>query len=278
MKEKLTFREAQMGAYDVLRFIDKLCKEQGLTYFLAYGSLLGAVRGGGIIPWDDDIDVTMPRPDYDQLVLYCKAHEAELLPFKLFEKTLVPDYPHPIARMSCQNYRIVFKNEKDYGIGLFVDIYPLEGVGNDLESARKQIPHFSHLSSLCFLTSRKKFGRDNTRSNLKMLLKIPAYVWANMWGNDHYIQKIDRLCRRHSYGTSRYVSVLAQPWHQHGMENKNIHERSWYEPMKVRFENGEFPIPRGYDEILKMGYGDYMTPPPENQRQTHHDYDTYHIK
>lgn len=278
MKEKLTFREAQLGAYDVLKFIDKVCSEQGFTYFLAYGSMLGAVRNGGIIPWDDDIDVIMPRPDYDRLIEYCRKYEAELTPFKLFEKSLVPTYPHPIARMSSQNYWIDFANEQDYGIGLFVDIYPLEGVGNDLEAARKRIPHFSHLSSLCFLTSRKKFGTDNTHSRLKMLLKVPAFIWANIWGNSHYIQKIDTLCKKYSFEESRYVSVLAQPWHQYGKENKNIHERSWYEPVRMQFEDREFPVPKGYDEILKMGYGDYMTLPPENQRQTHHTYDTYRIK
>ena len=98
--KKLTFREAQLGAFEVLRFIDKLCTEQQLTYFLMYGSLIGAIRDKGIIPWDDDIDVMMPRPDYDRLVRYCAGHEKEMAPFKLFENSLVPQYPHPIARMS----------------------------------------------------------------------------------------------------------------------------------------------------------------------------------
>lgn len=139
MKRKLTFREAQLGAYEVLKFIDKICKKHNLVYFLMYGSLIGAIRDKGIIPWDDDIDVMMPRPDYDKLIKYCGEHEKELYPFKLFENSLIPEYPHPIARMSDMRYKIEFNNEKDYGIGLFVDIYPLDGIGNNFKQARLHI-------------------------------------------------------------------------------------------------------------------------------------------
>ena len=77
---------------------------------------------------DDDIDVMMPRLDYDKFISYCSEREEEIAPFKLFENSLISQYPHPIARMSYQRYRVDFDNEKDYGIGLFVDIYPLDGV------------------------------------------------------------------------------------------------------------------------------------------------------
>ena len=132
--KKINFREAQLGAYEILKFLDKFCRENNLKYFLMYGSLIGAVRDKGIIPWDDDIDIMMPRPDYDRLIQICASKD--IAPFKLFEKSLVSKYPHPIARMSDQRYKIDFENEKDYGIGLFVDIYPLDGVGNDFAKAQ----------------------------------------------------------------------------------------------------------------------------------------------
>ena len=278
MNEKLAFREAQLGAYEVLKFIDKICRKQGLTYFLMYGSLIGAIRDEGIIPWDDDIDVMMPRPDYDKLIAYCGKHEKEIFPFKLFENTLVPAYPHPIARMSDMRYKIDFDNEKDYGIGLFVDVYPLDGVGNDLKKASKLVRKSYHNCSLCFLTSRKKLGMDNTTSKVRLAVKVPAYIWANILGNKHYIDKANRFCNTHSYVGSKYVSGVAQPWREKSGENKNIYEKSWFEPIEVTFEDGVFTIPKDYDKILRMGYGDYMTPLPEDQRQTHHTYNAYRVE
>ena len=277
MSEKLLFREAQLGAYGVLQFIDRLCSEQGLTYFLMYGSLIGAIRDKGIIPWDDDIDVMMPRPDYDSLVRYCAEHEKEITPFKLFENSLVSQYPHPIARMSDMRYKIEFDNEKDYGIGLFVDIYPLDGVGSDMVAAQKLVHKSKRIASLCFLTSRKGYGVDNTVSRLKMAIKLPAYLWANLLGNRHYIRKQNRLCRKNAYEASEYVACVAQPWTERCGQNKNIYKKEWFSTIRVPFENSEFPVPAEYDRILKMGYGDYMTPSPEDQRGTHHTYDTYRL-
>lgn len=278
MKKTLTFHEAQVGAFEILKFIDRICKENKLTYFLMFGSLIGAIRDKGIIPWDDDIDIMMPRTDYDKLVKLCKEKNEEIYPFKLYENSIESEYPHPIARMSDQRYKIEFDNEKDYGIGLFVDIYPLDGIGNNMKKARKYAHRSYRNASLCFLTSRKKFGVDNTTSKLRMIIKFPAYLWANMMGNAHYITKSDKLCRKYSYLESKYVACIAQPWREKIRENKNIYKKEWFEPIEAEFEGESFYIPREYDRILKMGYGDYMTPLPENQRQQHHTYETYRIE
>lgn len=273
--EKISFRDAQLGAYEILKFLDAFCRKNNLTYFLMYGSLIGAVRDKGIIPWDDDIDIMMPRPDYDKLIQICSTEN--ILPFKLFENSIVSEYPHPISRMSDQRYKTNFANEKDYGIGLFVDIYPLDGVGNDLKRAHKLIKKAYRNASLCFLTSRKKFGRDNTKSKIRMVVKFPAYIWANLLGNHHYIKKSIKLCKEYSYEESKYVSGIAQPFRESNGENKNIYLKEWFEVIETEFEGRKFCIPKGYDKILKMGYGDYMVPLPENQRDTHHTYDTYLI-
>lgn len=277
IKEKVSFREAQIGAYGILCFIDELCRENDLTYYLMYGSLIGAVRNKGIIPWDDDIDIMMPRPDYDMLVRICREKAEDIAPYKLFEHSIVKNYPHPIARMSDQRYRIEFDNEKDYGIGLFVDIYPLDGIGNDKRRATKHIRKSYKNASLCFLTSRKSFGVDNTKTKLRLIAKFPAYIFANIMGNDYYIAKANKLCGKYGYYESKYVSGIAQPFRETGTENKNIYEKEWFEPIEMEFEGGKFFCPKGYDLILTMGYGDYMTPLPEDQRQTNHTYDTYRI-
>lgn len=275
--ETISFRDGQLGEYEILKFIDRLCRENGLTYYLMYGSLIGAIREKGIIPWDDDVDIMMPRPDYDKLISLCNKNESKLAPFKLYENSIVSYYPHPIARMSDQRYKVEFKNEKDYGIGLFVDIYPLDGVGNSMKAATSLVRKGYRNASLCFLTSRKRFGIDNTTSLLRLLVKMPAYIWANLMGNRHYIRKATALCKTYSYEDSIYVSGVAQPFREAGKENKNVYLKEWFTPIEVEFEDGHYMAPKGFDNILKMGYGDYMTPLPENQRQPHHTYDTYKL-
>ena len=106
-----------------------------------------------------------------------------------------------------------------------------------------------------------------------MLLKIPAYAWAKILGNDHYVDKINKLVQKYDYNDSRYVAVSS--WLAGG--NPDVFEKKIFKPTTVHFENGEFGSFVGYDEFLKITYGDYMTPPPENDRKTNHTYDAYYI-
>ena len=134
--EELTLRQMQEGALNILKKLDGICREQGLRYFLFYGTLIGAIRHKGFIPWDDDLDVAMPRPDFDRLVAYCRQHRQELLPMRLMTVDDNPQYVYPIARFSDTRYRVKYQGIRDYGLGLFVDVYPLDGCGNTEEEAR----------------------------------------------------------------------------------------------------------------------------------------------
>ena len=276
MNEKLSFREVQLGATEVLKKLDALCREQGWTYCLAYGSMLGAVRHQGVIPWDDDIDIMMPRPDYERMRAYFKSNADALLPLKLFDHTTVENYPHMIARISDQRYHLVFENEQDYGIGLFVDIYPLDGVGNDFDKAVRFVQRNKLTASLCFLTGRKTFGKDNTTSKLKMLIKFPAYLWAKCMGTRHYFRKLEKVKDRFSYEESRYVACAVWPEGKRGKQPRDVFEKEVFtDLMEVPFEDTTSRIPRQYDLVLRTGYGDYMTPPPEGLRTTNHTYNAY---
>lgn len=268
---KLTFREVQEASFTVLQRLAKICDEHSWTYFLTYGSLIGAYRNGGIIPWDDDIDIMMPRPDFEKLKAFFEENKEELKPLQIFDHSTNKNYPHVIPRISDVRYKLFFDNEKDYGIGVFVDIYPLDGVGNDREEAVRFCRKMKRLASLCFLTSRKRFGIDNTKSKLKMLIKIPAYAWAKLHGNDYYVKKINKLIRKYDYDSSKYVACSSWP----EGHDADVFEKDVFKPIPIRFEGGEFKSFTGYDTFLKTTYGDYMTPPPENDRKTNHTYDAY---
>ncbi len=277
MNKKLTLREVQLGAYEILKKIAKICDDHKWKYFLTYGSLIGALRHNGIIPWDDDIDLMMPRPDYEELRKYMIRNSQELYPLKLFDSKTVKNYPHMISRISDMRYHLIFDNEKDYGIGLFIDIYPLDGVGNDRNIANKLVERTKNTASLCFLTSRKRFAIDNTESKIKILFKFPAYFWAKLMGNKHYINKLVHFSKSFEYKDSVYVACLVWPAGKKYGRFRDVYKKEVFEIKKHRFEDEEFNIPTGYDEFLTVTYGDYMTPPDETGRKTHHTYTAYKL-
>ncbi len=276
-EQKLTLIQVQNAALEILKEISHICEENNLRYFLTYGTLIGAVRNGGIIPWDDDIDIMMPRPDYNKLVEYFIKNRKKLQPLELFDNTINSKYPHIIGRVSDNRFRLNFANEKDYGIGVFVDIYPLDGVGDNYKRAVKLIKKTKKLASFCFLTSRKHYKRDNTQSLLKMIIKFPAYVIAKINGNKHYITKLNKYSDMFDYDSSKYVACLVWPVGKKNGLDRDVFERELFNTKTIMFEDALFNIPVGYDKFLTVTYGNYMEPLPEKDRKTHHTYDAYSI-
>ena len=134
MKE-LTTREMQEVSLEILHTIASICEKQHFRYALIYGTLIGAVRHKGYIPWDDDVDIMMPRPDYDRLLHYLKENIADYPHLKVFNREECLEYPYMITRISDQRYRIKMENEKSFGLGVFIDIYPYDGLGDTKQEA-----------------------------------------------------------------------------------------------------------------------------------------------
>ena len=269
----LTISEIQKGSLEVLKVIDRICRAESLRYYLVYGTLIGAIRHKGFIPWDDDIDIMMPRPDYEKLILYFVKHENELFPYKVFDYRQDPDYPYMIARISDSRFILDFDNEKDYGIGLFVDIYPLDGAGNTQKEyealKKKSIPY----ASLCYLSSRKTVKRENTKGTIKYLIKFPAFIVAKCFGKSFFMNHLEKLGKSFSYENSNYVGVIV--WDSDTGFN-SIYPKDWLgNGIDVSFEGFLFKAPDNWDAILKRCYGNYMELPPEKDRIPHHFYDAY---
>lgn len=269
----LSMQEVQQGALEILKKIDNVCNKLNLEYYLAYGTLIGAIRHKGFIPWDDDIDIMMPRHDYNILIDYFASHKDELMPFEIINPSVNKKCPYTISRISDSRYQLNVDNEDNYGIGLFVDIYPLDGAGNSVSEYTKLKNKSSRYASLCFLSTRQKVKRENTNSNFKMIIKYPAFVLAKILGKDYFMNHLYKLASTYNYDSSKYIGCII--W---GSDDgvRGIFPKSWFDDsIEVEFEGLNFKAPKDYDKILRRLYGDYMKLPPENKRIAHHYYDAY---
>ena len=123
---EMSIDEIHEATLEILKVIDSIAKKLKIKYFMAYGSLIGVVRHKGFIPWDDDLDLMMLREDYEKFLVYFAEHEQELMPYKIFTNRNNKDYPNMIARVCNVNYPIQVENEIPCGMGIFVDIYPID--------------------------------------------------------------------------------------------------------------------------------------------------------
>lgn len=272
MEKPLLLEEIQKVNLETLKFISRICDREGIRYILAYGTLIGAIRHKGFIPWDDDLDIMIPRPDYERLLNYFDEHKDELLPYSAMNMQNTPGYPHMITRICDTRYRIDVDNEDDCGMGLFVDCVCMDGCGNSLKEANCIMNNTKRYCHLIFLSQRKRLEVKTAKGIKRKFLKPFAYFYAKLVGTKALVNKLLSIIDVSSYQNSKYVSCLIWPTYF----NREIIKKEFLEDrILVEFEDAKFFAPRDYDAYLRQLYGDYMTPPPENDRIYHHFYTAY---
>lgn len=271
MKE-LTVKEMQKCAFAILKQVSSICEENGFRYTLAYGTLIGAIRHQGFIPWDDDIDIMMPRPDYDRFIDYCKCHPQNLGDLQIFNIDTCKDYPYMITRVSDTKTFLEVDNEKTYGIGVFIDIYVLDGAGKDMNEAMKKMDATKVYPSLIFYSTRKHYSAKNTEGFKKKLMKLPAFMLAKFIGKQRLISILLKKIDKTNYEKSSYVACLLWSTYK---EKEILPKKMFEEYIDVTFENCSFKAIKDYDIYLRNYYGNYMELPPVEKRIAHHFFKAY---
>lgn len=266
----LSIEEIHEGTLEIIKKLIEICDEINVNYFVAYGSLIGAVRHKGFIPWDDDFDVIMLRPDYDKFCRYCDEHEKELYPFRLMNHKNTPDYPFTISRLNDLRYRMESVGYPDAGMGLFIDIYPYDGCGNDFTKAKKYIERRKSFYQMCLgLIYSHNFFPTN-RSKLYTIPRLFVMVVAKLIGKNYFMNKLENLKNTYDYGSSEYVYCVI--WDRAVCPLK----KEWFmEKIETTFESLTVSIPKQYKEILTLLYGDYMQLPPKEEQKASHNYILY---
>ncbi len=261
----LTRKEVQNAELEILKAFDSYCKKTKLRYWMAGGTLLGAVRHKGFIPWDDDIDIAMPRPDYERLLRLVKKKPIGK------KYSLLTDRDDMTAQPFAQLVRtdLLIEKEADnylekYRVPyLWMDIFPIDGFPK--WRWQKKL-HLDIMAAARFLSirSRAKFGKGT--SPIRMLLKMPVILLGRLIGVKRLRSFITRVALLYPYERSKEVGIAVNGFYGPG---EAYRKRDVFPRVKLPFEGEQFFAPACYDGYLRGIYGDYMKLPPKEKRKTH---------
>lgn len=262
MEHVLTPLQAKL--LDELRWFDGFCREHNLRYYAIGGTILGAMRHEGFIPWDDDIDLGMPRADYEKL----KAYEGVVFGHYTIEtySSEKKDYCYPASKVFDTNTTLVEHKRTNVARGVFIDIFPLDGVGDDLKKATQNYRKIARLYQY-FLTvvAAVRKGRS-FKKNLAVILChcIPSFIQ-----NQRDIRiKLNKLCSEFDFDKSRYGGNLLGAY----FDREIIPLELFGTPQEYQFEDFRIFGPQYADEYLKRIYKDWRKLPPKEKQVSHHDF------
>ncbi len=262
---KLSLNEIQNKELELLKKIDVFCQENNLNYFLAYGTLIGCIRHKGFIPWDDDIDIIMPRPDYNRLLsLKDKFHEEfenTSIEF-LDEKTYYPYIKVYDLNTLVQEKRL----RKEFSSHIWVDIFPLDGASENMKRNKSLLLRQKIMMKILASIKVKPF-KMNGNFFIKILgtIFIPFGILLNYFFN--FAEYINNLSQSISYDNSKKVANTAE--YGYGLA-EIVDKKDLFPVLKKKFCGVEFNVPKNYHEYLTQLYGDYMQLPSENKRLSHY--------
>ena len=250
-------RELQLELLKMMKSFHKVCAENDLTYYMLGGTCLGAVRHSGFIPWDDDIDIGLPRKDYDKLCEIAADVLPENLVLRYYKNT--DNSPFHFVKLINKDTTLIEKNYKDYLEGIYIDVFPLDGLEKFgfFQKIRAKRIRFLHVLIMDHYFTGTKAGLKN------LLLKISKKVSMQ---KTHV--HIERLMTRCSSVEPQYYCNYLGAWKDREIINRNVFGK----PTLYAFEDTEFYGPENADAYLTSLYHDYMTLPPAEKQVPRHDY------
>lgn len=236
--------------YEILKFLKKICEENGLTYYLTEGTLLGAVRHKGFIPWDDDIDVSMPIKDYFKLHEIFRQYDYTYGKYSLYSMVDDRNCMYAYAKLVNTDWKLhLEKYPMDVITHISIDIFPISGapLPGEKESER--------------------FLKDLNSFNSKWM-KYRSYFGMGVYNFDDCREQWYELLTRYDYESSSGLSYIFAEG-----RNFRVCDRKLYSSkVELLFEDEMFTTISGYKEYLTIAYGDYMTPPENWKRMGKHSY------
>lgn len=271
---RMTIEQVQRVSLDILRHIDEFCKAKGITYFLDAGTLIGAMRHGGFIPWDDDADVLMPRYDYDRFVReYTDGGN-----YRLYDPSRGNSYL-PYARL-CEMSKTFFGQHLPWtneSPGVGVDVFPLDGAPASKDQYDEIAQSMTRLECQLYVLRSSLSNKFTFRKNPWGFAKDIVHALARLWRRiffksrfDKVMSEINRLRLQNDYrASSKCFSHVVSHRQTRYWEKKYFAKEK-----RVLFCGGQFPVPEEYDKRLNAEYGDWRTPPTDVKHENHSSFQT----
>lgn len=259
--------ELQSKLLEAFSYLHDVCVANGLRYYACGGTLLGAVRHHGFIPWDDDIDVWMPRPDYEKLKVIMREKEAGGR--YVFEAPGANDGHHYYAmgKLYDTTTTLVEKQKHRIRKGVFIDIFPLDGLGNSTEERDKRYKKM-HLRNM-MIASRISVPRKERSTFKNMAIRVSSLLPESVLDTRKVIERFDLECKKIPYENSRYVGVLMGSLGMQDVIEKEILQST----RLYDFETIQIYGTTEYDRLLTYIYNDWRKLPPVEKRVTLHDFE-----
>ena len=283
-RKQITTDEMKQVELNILKDVAEFCDKHSLRYYLCGGTLLGAIRHKGFIPWDDDMDIAMPREDYEK---FLQTYNQKDRVYRVSAIENNPNWHMPFARVEDLKTVLYEKNlkEKYRKCHLFVDVFPLDGIPDNHNEERqfmfkqKILGIIINASSFCFFPSKhysdSKESNVSLKNYIRTFLKYIAILLFSFVNTQTIARKINSNAKKYGFGTTKDVGMTVFVWNW-TFEKSSFD--SFNERMKFQFEDSTFWGPAGFNEYLTRTYGDYMTPPPPENQVSHHNFEAYYLE
>ena len=247
---------------EILKYFDSVCRKNSIHYSLIGGSLIGAIRHKGIIPWDDDIDVVLTKTNYDEIIKVLKEDKNSR--YKLLTNETCKDYYFPFPKLvDTQTYVIEpmsLKKIEEYGV--YIDIFCYSNISDD---KKKRIKTVRKIKLLNRLISRRKIDLKKLSIG-KAFVGVVRNTVSLLIGQKRLLKMIYKIFDDNKNLKSKYV---VSNWPIYADEKEIQLSKNLNDYIDVKFENINAMIFKNYDDILKTTFGDYMKLPPEDKRVCH---------
>lgn len=256
-------RKLQLIELDILKEVDRVCRENDITYYLGEGTLLGAIRHGGFIPWDDDVDILMPREDLEKFMQIC-------------DKALKPNYKfqyyHNVPRYWVQSPKVRLLDKTEFtqskllkyteDVGPYIDIFPLDHTPDSFKTAKRQEKYIKAYRRILFI----KTGFSKPKNWKQRILQFYAHFLSVKGIHKRMI----KMGTKFNTKPQKYLSNFGS---YYSIRKETYPAETFGQPKYVKFEDSEFPVPSNYQYVLTTTYGNYMELPPKEKQVAKHSFD-----
>ena len=265
MKE-IKIDELKQIQIEILDYVDNFCKKNKIKYWIDCGTLLGAVRHKGFIPWDDDIDIGMLREDYEKFMqLFNKDNKSKYY-FICYETA--KNCPYTFGKI-LDTSTLMYEPNKESGIesSVFIDLIPYDNVPDNENKMNKMFKKRDFYKKLNNLQKYKEFYIKN--KNKFKFIRYPFHLLMKLFPDGYFVKKNIKLCKSLRNMDTKNVGNLTG-W------AKQFCDKSIFDSfVELEFESKKYPAPIGYDKWLRSFYGDYMKLPPKEKQISHHRFEAY---